>query len=222
MKKIKNKGFILKQTVFLAVILLGIFSFLNKTVRLRGGRGRMEGENRKRDYLLETVQEIALYELYLLDGYLKEGRLENLEEYFYRDSSGKSILNHYHGFTTDREKNFKSMGGYRLTHITPDPAGIYIPNFYRFSIILSKEMELADGEEELLRAVMRTGYIEVRCHIDPYEEKIDCGNLGRIQELNIFGEEKNDDEEKAREKREKISATDSFSGFGNYYVFRLG
>ncbi|MGL4254361.1 MAG: hypothetical protein ACRCR2_10095, partial [Fusobacteriaceae bacterium] len=85
----KNRGFILKQTVFLGVILLGISSFLNKAVRLRGGRGRLEEENRKKDYLLETVQEMGLYELYLLDGYLKDGRVESMEEYFYRDSSGK-------------------------------------------------------------------------------------------------------------------------------------
>ncbi|MGL5543182.1 MAG: hypothetical protein ACRDB2_07595 [Fusobacteriaceae bacterium] len=196
----KNRGFILKQTVFLGVILLGISSFLNKAVRLRGGRGRLEEKNRKKDYLLETVQEMGLYELYLLDGYLKDGRLESMEEYFYRDSSGKSILDHYDGFSIDREKNFQSVGGYRLTHIIPDPEGLYIPNFYRFSIILSKEMTLRDEEGELLRAVMRTGYMEIRCYVDPYQEKIECSNLGKIQELNIFGEEMDDEGEKTRKK----------------------
>ncbi|MGL4402914.1 MAG: hypothetical protein ACRCTS_04255 [Fusobacteriaceae bacterium] len=202
MSKGKNGGFILKQTVFLVLLLLGIFSLLNKSLRLKGGRGKFQEDNRKRDYLLETVGEIGFYELYLLDGYIKEGRLQKMEDYFYKDKEGRSILDNYEGFTADREKNLESMGGYRLTHIIPDPAGIYIPNFYRFSIILSKEIELLDREEEVLKAIMRTGYLEIRCHLDPYEEKLECGDLGTIGELSILGEEKNEEGDERKEKRE--------------------
>lgn len=191
----KKEGFILKQTIFIMLLLLGVFSLLNKSLRLRGGREKLAGENRRRDYLLETVQEMGLYELYLLDGYLKKGEIARMEDYFYRDSEGRSILDHYQGFTADREKNSSSMGGYRLASIKPDPEGIYIPGNYLFTIALSKEISLEDEKGVVIEALIGTGYTSVRCYLDPYQEEIECGSPGKIEELSILGEEKDEEGE---------------------------
>lgn len=197
----KNRGFILKKTLFLIFILLSISSLVTKAVKSRAGKETLEKNNRERDSFLEAVQEMALYELYLLDNYVKNGELESIEEYFYKDNGRESILDDYYAFTTDRERNRESMGGYYITYINPDPRGIYIPQNYQFSIMLSKEIQLSGESGDLVKAVMRTGYVRVRCELNPFEETITCGNLGKIEELVILGEEI--DEERGKESGEE-------------------
>lgn len=159
---------------------------------LRRGGEKFQQENSQRDYLLETVQEISLYELYILDTYIKNGELESIEQYFYMEDFENSILDEYRAFTTDKNINKKSMGGYYLTYINPKVEGIYIPNNYQFSIMLSKEIDLLNEEEELIKVIMKTGYVKIECYIDPYQEKIECNKLGKIEELSVIGEEKDE------------------------------
>lgn len=195
----KNRGFIMKQTLFLVFILLSISSLLGKAIRVRSGGERLEKENRERDYFLESVQEIALYELYILDAYLKKGELESLENYIYMDSQGESILNHYKSFTVDREKNRKSIGGYFLTKITPPLENQYIPKNYDFKIEFSKEIYLSEEGKEIMKVTIKTKEIMIRCNLNPYEEEIDCGKLGRIEEFLVLGEEIDEKENEDQE-----------------------
>ncbi|MGL6101446.1 MAG: hypothetical protein ACRC0G_17740, partial [Fusobacteriaceae bacterium] len=80
------------------LLILGISTLLSKTVRFSAGREKVKGESRSRDYLLDSVGEIGIYELYLLDGYIKDGVLASVEDYFYTDSEGESIFRNYKNF----------------------------------------------------------------------------------------------------------------------------
>ncbi|MGL5963383.1 MAG: hypothetical protein ACRCZ9_12920 [Fusobacteriaceae bacterium] len=184
----KNNGFILKQTIFLMLLILGISTLLSKTVRFSAGREKVKGESRSRDYLLDSVGEIGIYELYLLDGYIKDGVLASVEDYFYTDSEGESIFRNYKNFIMDQNQNISSIGGYRIKEIKPDPRDIYIPNNYRFLLKLSKEVELVGENDLLLKINIATGDIEIRCYIDPFKEKIECENPSKIRELSLWGE----------------------------------
>lgn len=198
----RSKGFILKQTVFFIAILLGVFSLAGKYVRIGAGRERMIGGNGERDRALETVQEIALYELSLLNNYVKRGEIGNLEEYFYRTVEGENILDNYEAFTIDREKNMVSMGGYYLTYINPPIDGLYIPNQrQQFSIGLTKDIVLSQGGRTIMKVQIKTGYIRIKCDFNPQKREMMCENSWKIDELTAFGEDMENNDEEGDEER---------------------
>lgn len=200
----RSRGFILKQTVFFMAILLGVFSLAGKYVRIGAGRERMVGENEDKNRILETIQEIALYELSLLDGYVQRAEVDSLEEYFYRNPEGGSILDNYEAFTIDREKNMVSMGGYYLAYINPPKEGLYIPNKRQpFTIILVKDIVLSQGENPVMKVQLRTGHIRIRCDFEPQKREIICENHWKLEELTAFGEDVNYNDEEGDKEQQK-------------------
>lgn len=165
----RDKGFILIVTVISLLIISTIFYLLSLSLRKKIDFNSLEQRNNIKELDLSNTYSTALYEFFLIDKYIIEGRINNKEEYILNVISGEKI------WSTSATRSSRSIGGFILSTIEPNISTIHFSGDYQFTFEFLKKINLTDDNQRpFLDVSIYTNPFYLKCFLDKEVDSLLC------------------------------------------------
>ncbi len=179
-----KKGFILPFTLIVLSLVLSVFHLFNLSLNSRVSLNLLQEKNRilKSDFM--NMNNIINYELEIMSNYIKNGEIENIDQYFFHSLSGDPI------WSNKDLRNKKSIGGYYIVKISPPIETLNMGNKSDIEIFFHKKMEITDeNNNKYMTLTMKLDKIKMKCILLNSKKDLKCELEERaIENIRVVGE----------------------------------
>lgn len=156
--KKNNKGFILQVTLWAISVVSGIFYLICLSLKNNISEPFLYAKESLKKTDLENTNSTVLYEFSLIDKYITNGIILKKEDYFFSVNENEKIWSYPHNLSKE------SIGGFKISYISPPIDTINFEEYYTFTFELAKEIFLLDYKDnKFLKVSIYTKRFQMNC-----------------------------------------------------------
>lgn len=171
-----KKGFSLQLVLIVLSVVGSFFYLLLIVLKNKVQHSKLYYEEIQEKNNMENIFKTYVYELSILDGYIKNGIIPDKEYYILNFTENEKLWESKAG------REGKSIGGYTIVKITPEVENLIREKEYELVFELKKEITLKNQEgKPILIVIIKLEPFKKTCNLDINGSILKCNN----QELNL-------------------------------------